>query len=50
MMSLLMGEPTLREVMAFPMTSGGRTAVMEAPSEVDEKQLRELGISVKKKP
>ncbi len=41
-----LSEQSLREVMAFPMTSGGRTAVMEAPSEVEEKQLKELGISV----
>ena len=39
-------EKSIREVMAFPATSGGRTAVMEAPGEVDEKQLRELGIKV----
>lgn len=44
MMGILMGEPNLREVTAFPMTSGGQTAVMEAPSAVEEKQLKELGI------
>jgi len=41
---VVLGEKSLREVIAFPMTAGGRTAVMEAPSEVDEKQLKELGI------
>ncbi len=44
-----LGEDYLREVQAFPMTGSGRTAVMDAPSEVSEKQLRELGIEVRKK-
>ncbi len=38
------GEENIREVMAFPMTSGGQTAVMDAPARVNKKQLRELGI------
>lgn len=37
-------EPSLREVMAFPMTSGGQTAVMKAPVTVKPKQLEELSI------
>ncbi len=41
------GEPYLREVVAFPQTSGGKTSVMDAPSTVEESQLIELGISVK---
>lgn len=40
------GEPYLREVVAFPQTSGGKTSVMNAPSEVDKEQLKELGIKV----
>lgn len=46
---VVMGEPSLREVMAFPMTSGGTTAVMEAPTAVADEQLKELGISITKK-
>ncbi len=42
-----LGEPSIREVMAFPATSGGQTAVMDAPSSADKKQLSELGIEVK---
>jgi aspartyl-tRNA synthetase len=42
------GEPYLREVVAFPQTSGGQTSVMDAPSELSLKQLDELGITVKK--
>jgi aspartyl-tRNA synthetase len=40
-------EPSLREVIAFPMTSGGRTAVMEAPGEVEPEQLKDLKIKLK---
>lgn len=43
------GEKNLREVMAFPMTSGGRTAVMDAPSRADPEQLKGLGIKVRDK-
>lgn len=49
LVTLLSGEPNIREVIAFPKTGDGRDLMMEAPSEVDEKQLRELGIEVKKK-
>lgn len=42
-------EPNLREVIAFPMTSSGQTAVMEGPCEVDEAQLKELHIKVASK-
>lgn len=43
---VLYGEPSIREVMAFPTTSGGKTAVMEAPSPATAEQLKELGIKV----
>ena len=43
---LLAGEDYLREVQAFPQTSSGRTAVMNAPSRLSDEQLKELGISV----
>ncbi len=41
-----LGERSLREVMAFPMTAGGTTAVMDAPSRAEGEQLEELGIKV----
>ena len=41
-------EENTREVMAFPMTSGGKTAVMDAPAEADPKQLAELGLEIRK--
>lgn len=40
------GEENIREVIAFPMSSGGQTSVMDAPSDVSEEQLKELGISI----
>ncbi len=44
---VLTGESSLKEVIAFPMSSTGRTAIMEAPSEVEQSQLDELGLMVK---
>jgi len=44
--ALLSGEDSIKEVIAFPMTSTGRTAVTNAPSEVKDEQLKELGIEV----
>src|SRR3990172_5045779 len=38
------GESSIREVIAFPVNSSGQTSVMDAPSEVSEKTLKELGI------
>ncbi|MFC1756302.1 amino acid--tRNA ligase-related protein, partial [Patescibacteria group bacterium] len=43
---VLAGEESLKETIAFPMTSSGRTSVMEAPSEVDEDLLDELEIKL----
>lgn len=43
----LTGEEYLREVQAFPMSSSGRTAVMDAPSELSADQLTELGLKIK---
>lgn len=39
-------QPNIKEVIAFPQTGSGRTAVMDAPSEVAPGQLAELGISL----
>ena len=43
-----LGEPNLREVMAFPATAGGQISVMDAPSKATDSQLKELGIKIKK--
>ncbi len=47
--TLLMGEPNIREVIAFPKTGEGRDLMMDAPSEVSGAQLQELGITIGKK-
>lgn len=43
----IMGEKNVREVIAMPMTSGGKTAIMNAPSSVKEEKLKELGIKLR---
>lgn len=44
--ALLSEESSIKETMAFPMTSTGRTSVMDAPASISEEQLKELGIKV----
>jgi len=43
---LYAGESNIREVIAFSKTGDGRDLMMDAPSEVDEKQLKELNIKI----
>ncbi len=44
--AILNGEQSIKEVIAFPMSSTGRTAVMDAPSPVSNEQLKELKLKV----
>jgi len=44
--ALLLNEPNIREVIAFPKTGDGRDFMMDAPSEIDKKQLEELHIKI----
>ena len=46
---LLAGEKNIREVTMFPMNQNAQDLMMKAPSEINENQLKELGISIKKK-
>ena len=43
---ILANEPNIREVIAFPKTDKARDPMMNAPREVDEKTLKELGLKV----
>ena len=42
----ILGEPSLREVIAFPAVASGQTAVVDAPSDATAEQLKELGIKL----
>ena len=46
LVAILAHEPSIREVMAFPKTGDARDLMMDAPSGVDVKQLKELHIKV----
>ena len=46
LLTCITGETSIREVIAMPMTSGGRTAIMKAPSVVKDEKLKELGIKL----
>jgi len=47
MVAIAAGEESIREVIAFPKTSAGADPLTGSPSPVDEKQLRELGLSLR---
>lgn len=47
--ALLVGEESIREVIAFPKTQKAICPLSNAPAEVSEKQLRELGIKINQK-
>jgi aspartyl-tRNA synthetase len=49
LLMILLNEPNIREVMAFPKTGEGKDLLMQAPSPAASKTLRELGIEVKGK-
>ncbi len=46
---LLAGEKNIREVTMFPMNQNAQDLLMNAPSEVDPQQLKELNLLIKKK-
>jgi len=48
--ALLLGEESIREVIAFPKTQKASDLMSGAPGTVSEKQLRELGIKISVKP
>ncbi len=46
--TILQNEATIREVIPFAKTGEGRELMMESPSQISDKQLRELGIKIGK--
>jgi aspartyl-tRNA synthetase len=46
---LLAGEDSLKEAIAFPMSSTGHTSIMSAPNELSPEQLDDFGIQLKPK-
>ena len=49
MVMLLANEPNIREIIAFPMNKNAQDLLMNAPSEVTEKQLMEANIRIRQK-
>ncbi len=49
MLMLLLDEESIRETVAFPLNANGADALMNAPSVVDEMQLREAHIKIRDK-
>ena len=48
MVMLLLDEPNIREIIAFPMNKNAQDLLMNAPGDVTEKQLREANICIRK--
>ena len=46
LLAILTGEESIREVITFPKTSAGFCLLTDAPSDVDERQLKELGLTI----
>jgi aspartyl-tRNA synthetase len=47
---ILCGTENIRDVMAFPKTASAQDLMMDSPGEVDEGQLRDLGIEIAERP
>lgn len=47
LVALLSGTESIRDVIAFPKTQSGLCPLTGAPSDVDERQLKELGLKIK---
>ena len=42
--ALLGGQETIRDFIAFPKNNSGRDVMLDAPSVIDDKQRKELGL------
>jgi len=49
LLAILSGENSIREVITFPKNSAAFCPLTSAPSDVGEKQLTELGITIKRR-
>ncbi len=47
LLMILMDEPNIRDIYAFPLSSNGVDLMMNAPSQVDQKQLDDVGLDIK---
>ena len=50
LVAMMAGAESLRDVIAFPKTQRAQDLLVKAPSPVDDKQLRELGLRLREKP
>jgi aspartyl-tRNA synthetase len=50
LVALMAGAESIRDVIAFPKTQRAQDLLVQAPSPIDEKQLRELGLRLREKP
>jgi aspartyl-tRNA synthetase len=50
LLTILSGESSIREVITFPKNSAAFCPLTGAPSDVEDKQLKELGLTIKTKP
>ncbi len=47
LLMILLNEPNIRDIYAFPLSANGVDLLMNAPSEVDQKQLDDVGLMLK---
>jgi aspartyl-tRNA synthetase len=50
LVAMMAGAESIRDVIAFPKTQRAQDLLVKAPSPVDDKQLRELGLRLREKP
>ncbi len=49
LVAILGGHETIRDFIAFPKNNAGRDVMIDAPANIDDGQLKELGLSIEKK-